>query len=188
MRAFVSQGDAERAGVLRRLGKVLELPDDVVENVSRQMRRFEWHDTKDTFDVRLERAGVDWEGAYRFVGRCMRFGPETVEPRDAGQIGQFCDWLEARKEGCESRTVLQKVCLHGGGGGVHVAQDIGALLRQGADDVSIYAAVAAFGMLLRESPYRGQADWSMVINLAGDSLGRDEGGLRRLFGEQPPVS
>ncbi len=43
----------------REIGKVLELPDDVVENVSRQMRRFEWHDTKDTFDARLERAGVD---------------------------------------------------------------------------------------------------------------------------------
>ena len=43
----------------REIGKVLELPDEVVENVSRQMRRFEWHDTKDTFDARLERAGVD---------------------------------------------------------------------------------------------------------------------------------
>ncbi len=43
----------------REIGKVLDLPDDVVENVSRQMRRFEWHDTKDTFDARLERAGVD---------------------------------------------------------------------------------------------------------------------------------
>ena len=43
----------------REIGKVLELPDDVVDNVSRQMRRFEWHDTKDTFDARLERAGVD---------------------------------------------------------------------------------------------------------------------------------
>ncbi len=43
----------------REIGKVLELPDDVVENVSRQMRRFEWHDTRDTFDARLDRAGVD---------------------------------------------------------------------------------------------------------------------------------
>ncbi len=43
----------------REIGKVLELPDDMVEDVSRQMRRFEWHDTKDTFDARLERAGVD---------------------------------------------------------------------------------------------------------------------------------
>jgi error-prone DNA polymerase len=43
----------------REIGKVLDLPDDVVESVSRQMRRFEWHDTKDTFDARLERAGVD---------------------------------------------------------------------------------------------------------------------------------
>ena len=43
----------------REIGKVLELPDDVVENVSRQMRRFEWQDTKDTFDARLQRAGVD---------------------------------------------------------------------------------------------------------------------------------
>ncbi|MBK5256033.1 MAG: error-prone DNA polymerase [Vicinamibacteria bacterium] len=43
----------------REIGKVLELPDEMVDNVSRQMLRFEWHDTKDTFDARLERAGVD---------------------------------------------------------------------------------------------------------------------------------
>ena len=43
----------------REIGKVLEMPDEMVEGVSRQMRRFEWHDTKDTFDARLERAGVD---------------------------------------------------------------------------------------------------------------------------------
>ena len=43
----------------REIGKVLELPDDMVDSVSAQMRRFEWHDTKDTFDARLERAGVD---------------------------------------------------------------------------------------------------------------------------------
>ncbi|MEO8501165.1 MAG: error-prone DNA polymerase, partial [Vicinamibacteria bacterium] len=43
----------------REIGKVLELADDVVDDVSRQMRRFEWKDVKDTFDARLERAGVD---------------------------------------------------------------------------------------------------------------------------------
>ncbi len=43
----------------REIGKVLELPDEMIDEVSRQMRRFEWHDTKDTFDARLKRAGVD---------------------------------------------------------------------------------------------------------------------------------
>jgi Ca-activated chloride channel family protein len=43
------------------------------------------------------------------------------------------------------------------------------------------SAVAAFGMLLRESEHRGQADWPMVLELAREAKGRDAEGYRAEF-------
>ena len=91
----------------REIGKVLDLPDDVVENVSRQMRRFEWHDTKDTFDARLERAWVD-RGDLRVaeLGHDARLCPSYL--RFAGRLlfaGAQRD--NPRKEDCETRHRLR---------------------------------------------------------------------------------
>ncbi|HUS91016.1 MAG TPA: VWA domain-containing protein [Phycisphaerae bacterium] len=63
-------------------------------------------------------------------------------------------------------------------------------------DFRFAAAVASFGMLLRDSRHRGNATMDGVIELAAGSLGRDEGPYRRefldlagkakqLMGEQP---
>jgi len=41
--------------------------------------------------------------------------------------------------------------------------------------------VAAFGMILRDSRHAGTATLGMVSEIAGDSLGSDEGGLRAEF-------
>ncbi len=43
------------------------------------------------------------------------------------------------------------------------------------------SAVAAFGMLLRESEHRGRADWPLVLELARESKGRDAEGYRAEF-------
>jgi Ca-activated chloride channel family protein len=43
------------------------------------------------------------------------------------------------------------------------------------------SAVAAFGMLLRESEHRGSASWAQVIDLAGGAVGSDPGGHRTEF-------
>jgi Ca-activated chloride channel family protein len=48
-------------------------------------------------------------------------------------------------------------------------------------DFNFATAVAAFGMLLRESPYKGTADFTMVQSLAEASLDADEYGYRRNF-------
>ena len=48
-------------------------------------------------------------------------------------------------------------------------------------DFNFAAAVAAFGMLLRESPYKGSADFALVQNLAATSIGLDEYGYRKGF-------
>ncbi|MEO8082425.1 MAG: von Willebrand factor type A domain-containing protein [Ardenticatenales bacterium] len=59
--------------------------------------------------------------------------------------------------------------------------DRGEGLRGADPDWRFAASVAAFGMLLRGSPYRGDADWGMILDLAQGGLGRDEGGWRHEF-------
>ena len=48
-------------------------------------------------------------------------------------------------------------------------------------DFTFAASVVAFGMLLRDSPYKGSADFNMVQKLAESSIGRDEYGYRKSF-------
>jgi Ca-activated chloride channel family protein len=48
-------------------------------------------------------------------------------------------------------------------------------------DFSFALAVASYGMLLRESPFRGTATLDRVVSLARDGLGRDGDGYRDGF-------
>jgi Ca-activated chloride channel family protein len=50
-------------------------------------------------------------------------------------------------------------------------------------DFRFAAAVAEFGMLLRRSPYRGNASYANVLDLAEGALGEDRDGYRRQFME-----
>jgi Ca-activated chloride channel family protein len=50
-----------------------------------------------------------------------------------------------------------------------------------SDDVRFGAAVALFGMLLRDSEYVGEADWTLVQELARSALGDDPSGDRAGF-------
>jgi Ca-activated chloride channel family protein len=54
-------------------------------------------------------------------------------------------------------------------------------LAQTSDDFRFAQAVAAFGMLLRESPDRGDSTWEMVDALARGARGSDEEGYRKEF-------
>jgi Ca-activated chloride channel family protein len=51
----------------------------------------------------------------------------------------------------------------------------------GSERLRFAAAVAAFGMLLRESEHRGRADWPLVLELARAAKGRDAEGYRAEF-------
>jgi Ca-activated chloride channel family protein len=63
-------------------------------------------------------------------------------------------------------------------------------------DFRFQAAVAVFGLLLRNSPHTGGADWSRVAEAARDALGEDREGYRAEFvhlvesarGIKPPES
>jgi Ca-activated chloride channel family protein len=48
-------------------------------------------------------------------------------------------------------------------------------------DFRFAAAVASFGMILRDSPYKGSATFDSTLQLAEDSLGSDRSGYRREF-------
>ena len=52
---------------------------------------------------------------------------------------------------------------------------------EATDDYRFASAIAALGMALRESPYRGQLDLDGVLDIAEKSRGLDEGGYREEF-------
>ena len=59
--------------------------------------------------------------------------------------------------------------------------DSGATLDVSSKDFRFAASVAAFGMILRDSPYRGDFTLRQVETLAEANLGPDKGGYRREF-------
>jgi Ca-activated chloride channel homolog len=50
-----------------------------------------------------------------------------------------------------------------------------------SDDLTFASAVAAFGMILRDSPHRGETSYEQVLALGRDGLGEDRGGHRTAF-------
>ncbi len=61
--------------------------------------------------------------------------------------------------------------------------DSGVRFEQASADLRFAAAVAGFGMVLRESPYRGGTTLTDVLAWAEGALGQDPGGLRAEFTE-----
>jgi Ca-activated chloride channel family protein len=53
--------------------------------------------------------------------------------------------------------------------------------RGTSDDFRFAASVAAFGMVLRNSPYKGAANFDLVLQLAEGARGRDANGYRGEF-------
>ncbi|MFN0051608.1 MAG: vWA domain-containing protein [Planctomycetales bacterium] len=61
------------------------------------------------------------------------------------------------------------------------AFDRGTTTRQASHDLTWAAAVAGFGMLLRDSPHRGNLTLPQVLELVESSVGEDRAGHRREF-------
>ena len=59
--------------------------------------------------------------------------------------------------------------------------DTGTELSATDDDFRFAAAVAGFGMLLRDSPYKGAADFGTIVELAAGAKGSDPDGYRAEF-------
>ncbi len=59
--------------------------------------------------------------------------------------------------------------------------DEGAPFTSASRDLQFASAVAGFGMLLRESPHKGDLSYAGVLEIAGSALGNDAGGYRHEF-------
>ena len=59
--------------------------------------------------------------------------------------------------------------------------DSGATLEKSSRDFRFAAAVAGYGMLLRESPHKGGATWNSIRELAVEGKGGDTAGYRAEF-------
>jgi Ca-activated chloride channel family protein len=54
-------------------------------------------------------------------------------------------------------------------------------LDQSSDDFRFAAAVAEFGLLLRDSPFKADGTYAQVLELAKGSQGQDDAGYRAEF-------
>ncbi|MFA6961088.1 MAG: von Willebrand factor type A domain-containing protein [Opitutaceae bacterium] len=59
--------------------------------------------------------------------------------------------------------------------------DTGMKFEKASGEFRFASAVAAWGMLLRDSPHKGSATFDQVLNWAEDGLGDDDGGYRAEF-------
>jgi len=59
--------------------------------------------------------------------------------------------------------------------------DTGTAFANASQDFKFAAAVAGFGMVLRESPHKGTTSFESVLGWAESGLGEDAGGFRREF-------
>ncbi len=59
--------------------------------------------------------------------------------------------------------------------------DAAVALEKTSDDFRFSAAVAAFGMVLRDSEFKGQADLAQALDLAKGARGKDAFGYRAEF-------
>ena len=60
-------------------------------------------------------------------------------------------------------------------------RDDGQDFAKASADFKFAAAVASFGMLLRDSEYRGEFTYDAVLEIAQEGLGADEQGYRKAF-------
>jgi len=60
-------------------------------------------------------------------------------------------------------------------------RDTGTSWQSTSSDFRFAASVAAFGLILRDSPYKGDADFNLVRQLADGARGRDDNGYRSEF-------
>ena len=131
--------------------------------------------------------------SYRQIGyenRALKNEDFDDDTKDAGELGAG-----------HSVTALYEIATKGNGNGpiatvklrykepsgdtsrliTATAKDEGRGAYEASPDMQFAAAIAEFGMLLRNSPHRGEASWNDVLQLARVSRGEDLDGLREEF-------
>lgn len=101
----------------------------------------------------------------------LKYQPSARSSRDAGGSDELLTLRLRYKQPDADRSLLAEVAL----------KDDGKAFSAADADFRFAAAVAGFGMVLRESPHKGQADFARVLAWANASRGADEHGLRAEF-------
>jgi Ca-activated chloride channel family protein len=112
--------------------------------------------------------GVDSEIGAPGVDPLRYQTPPRVTRRGGTDELAFVKVRYKRPQGSTSRLIEQPV------------RDSGERV---SEDFTFAAAVAGFGMLLRESEYKGSITMDQVLSMAADCLGEDPGGYRHGFVE-----
>ena len=95
---------------------------------------------------------------------------QRVVPDDEGQSEvMFMKFRYKRPDGEQSTLMEQPI-------GTHILS-----LDQTSNNFLFSAAVAEFGLLLRDSQYKGEANYDQVLELARLAKGRDRNGYRAEF-------
>ena len=110
-------------------------------------------------------------GAGHSVTALYEFVPTELGARTEEQTGPFAELRLRYKapEGEQSQLLTTPLT------------DLHATLEASSDDFRFAAAVAEFGMLLRNSKLEGSASWASARILAQGALGQDRGHYRREF-------
>jgi len=99
---------------------------------------------------------------------------QPAETRDGGSVRDEFFFLKLRyKEPDGEKSKLIETAVADGG----------AQYSDASPDFKFAAAVAAFGMILRDSKYKGTTSLDAVLELAGEGVGADEAGYRKAFVE-----
>ena len=133
------------------------------------------NDAKDAADMG---AGHTVTALYEIVPTGVRIDLPEIDPlkyqKPAEGTGSADEWLTVRvrykrPDGDKSRELA--AALKGDGSG------------RAGDDFRFASAVAEFGLLLRESPYKGEASFDAVLERASGAIGADPHGYLREFVE-----
>lgn len=131
--------------------------------------------------------------AYRLIGyenRLMDDEEFENDSRDAGEIGagQSVTALYEIVPTADGKETLASFDVRykkeADGTGIPLSENVQtgtAPIAEASDDMRFAAAVAGFGMLLKQSEYAGSADKAMVRELAGKGVGSDLHGYRAEF-------
>ncbi|HUF17238.1 MAG TPA: von Willebrand factor type A domain-containing protein [Thermoanaerobaculia bacterium] len=132
---------------------------------------------------------------YRLVGyenRRLQDRDFHDDTKDAGELGAghsvtaLYEIKPVKKSGASSTAQIATLRLRYKDPGAETSQLIATPVRDrglnwygASDDFKFAAAVAQFGMLLRNSTHRGNSDWSGALQLAKVARGADPGGYRQ---------
>jgi Ca-activated chloride channel family protein len=100
----------------------------------------------------------------------LKYQTHVEEKRDAASAEAFTVKLRYKEPDGEKSRLLSVPVV-----------DSGVTMSGASEDLRFAASVAAFGMVLRNSPHKGSASLDLAARLATEGMGADAGGYRRSF-------